>query len=371
MNTSSWDILKWLGVDLSLKIFTHLDDLSDLVRICLVSSSWRQLVIENSLSKQLFLRLFPDLSGAAHFIEVNGMIDTSTVESSNITKGEYLLRLHRIYLLLARSLNPVTRNDCIGVAIEASSTDNNPLESIENTLEPGDRLYNRASYWSSLGSRDPDVPETLTYGLVSNLCAISEIHIQPFLAYFQDGFPIYSAKAVRFKMGHQKLSVNSSTSVSNGLAVDYSSASDHFIWTYVSPEFPMAQENTLQIFKLPEPAFCVGGVLQVELLGRVQRQEMDGLYYLCVSHVEVVGRPLLPEYDVDIIDQSGKCILKYFPELPEPSSTNGEIGRGRSRASRLVQRGVHGWEHIVLNTLLGGRGMFDDDDDIDEETAEW
>ena len=60
-------------------------------------------------------------------------------------------------------------------------------------------------------------------------------------AYFQDGFPIYSAKAVRFKMGHQKLSVNSSTSVSNGLAVDYSSASDHFIWTYVSPEFPMAQ----------------------------------------------------------------------------------------------------------------------------------
>lgn len=87
--------------------------------------------------------------------------------------------------------------------------------------------------------------------------------------------------------------------------------------------------------------------------------------------MEVVGRPLLPEYDVDIIDQSGKCILKYFPELPEPSSTNGEIGRGRSRASRLVQRGVHGWEHIVLNTLLGGRGMFDDDDDIDEETAEW
>ena len=131
------------------------------------------------------MRLFPDLSGAAHFIEVNGMIDTSTVESSNITKGEYLLRLHRIYLLLARSLNPVTRNDCIGVAIEASSTDNNPLESIENTLEPGDRLYNRASYWSSLGSRDPDVPETLTYGLVSNLCAISEIHIQPFLGLAQ------------------------------------------------------------------------------------------------------------------------------------------------------------------------------------------
>lgn len=42
----------------------------------------------------------------------------------------------------------------------------------------------------------------------------------------------------------------------------------------------MAQENCLQKFKLPEPALCVGGILQIELLGRVQRQEMDGLYYI-------------------------------------------------------------------------------------------
>lgn len=63
----------------------------------------------------------------------------------------------------------------------------------------------------------------------------------PASAYFQDGFPIYSSKAVRFKMGHQKVSVNSSTNISNGSAVDYNSESDdNFIWTYVSPEFPMA-----------------------------------------------------------------------------------------------------------------------------------
>lgn len=42
----------------------------------------------------------------------------------------------------------------------------------------------------------------------------------------------------------------------------------------------MKQENRLQKFKLPEPALCIGGILQIELLGRVQKQEMDGLYYI-------------------------------------------------------------------------------------------
>lgn len=97
-------------------------------------------------------------------------------------------------------------------------------------------------------------------------------------------------------------------------------ADDKFTWTYTSPEFPMSQvcfltsmivlftslwmidatskasvhifytrvlnclsfnqEYCLQKFKLPEPVLCIGGYLQVELLGRVQKQEMDDLYYI-------------------------------------------------------------------------------------------
>jgi len=40
----------------------------------------------------------------------------------------------------------------------------------------------------------------------------------------------------------------------------------------------------LQEFKLPEPALCIGGVLLVEMRGRVQRR---GLYYYIgfVSHI--------------------------------------------------------------------------------------
>lgn len=40
------------------------------------------------------------------------------------------------------------------------------------------------------------------------------------------------------------------------------------------------QENRLQNFKLPEPVLCIGGFLQIELSGRVQRQEMDDLFYI-------------------------------------------------------------------------------------------
>ena len=36
----------------------------------------------------------------------------------------------------------------------------------------------------------------------------------------------------------------------------------------------------MQVFKLPRPVLCIGGVLQVELLGRVQTQQMDQLYYI-------------------------------------------------------------------------------------------
>ncbi|KAI3886187.1 hypothetical protein MKX03_010707, partial [Papaver bracteatum] len=40
------------------------------------------------------------------------------------------------------------------------------------------------------------------------------------------------------------------------------------------------KENCLQKFKLPEPVFAIGGVLQIEFSGRVQQQDVDELYYV-------------------------------------------------------------------------------------------
>lgn len=58
-------------------------------------------------------------------------------------------------------------------------------------------------------------------------------------AYFQLGFPIYSANSVRFRMGHPKGSMDIL-----GHQMDQANnenADEKFTWTYTSPEFPMSQ----------------------------------------------------------------------------------------------------------------------------------
>ncbi|KAI3432093.1 F-box domain-containing protein [Psidium guajava] len=75
----------------------------------------------------------------------------------------------------------VSRTWCqFAEAISATSTDNNPEESIQNTMEPRDRIQHRASYWSSKGESDPKVSESLVYKLNAKLCIITKIRIQPF-----------------------------------------------------------------------------------------------------------------------------------------------------------------------------------------------
>lgn len=119
---------------------------------------------------------FRELSGLAHDIEVNNLIEPVNVGLRNYTEFEMLKRNHRIYSFLAKGLSPVIRKDCISVAISATSTDNYPTESIQNTLQ----AIEEGAYWSSDGESDPSVPETLLYKLVSKLCVVTEIHVQPF-----------------------------------------------------------------------------------------------------------------------------------------------------------------------------------------------
>ncbi|KAB2002861.1 hypothetical protein ES319_D11G093200v1 [Gossypium barbadense] len=273
------DFLNLLNCDVSLKILTNLEDPSDLVRFSAVSRSWRQFVIENGLLKHLCRRMFPQLSRVDHVNELCGTAKGhAEAGSSNFMEWEALKREHRVYAFFARGCLSFAPRECIYEAIIASSTDNDPEEGIHNTLEPRDRVARRASYWSSKGQSNPAVPETLTYRLCADLCVITEINVRPFQAYFQIGKPIYSANSVRFRMGHVKSCMDNIVKESC-----QDCGNEKFAWTYTSQEFPMAQENCLQNFRLPEPVLCIGGILQIELLGRVQRQEMDSFtIYVCL-----------------------------------------------------------------------------------------
>ncbi|XP_027350170.1 F-box protein At4g00755 [Abrus precatorius] len=348
------DFLGWLDSDTSSKVLMCLDDPADLVRVSCVSRSLRHNVIANGLWKQLCLRMCPQLSRVACVVELNqhGAEQHAEVGSSYSMEWLSLQRDHRVYSYLARAFTSSVAMNCIAKTISASSTDNFPQESIDNTLEPRDNIGGRFSYWSSNGQSNPNVPETLTYELVSQICVITEINIQPFQAYFQMGSPIYSAKSVRFKMGHSKSSLD---------ALD----DDRFVWTYTSPEFPMTQENRLQKFKLPEPVLCIGGILQIELLGRVQRQEMDGLLYICVSYVQVLGGSLSPPFSVEILEPSGMFVLKRDQLANcQPLITSGNESQAIS--ADYMQRGLRDFQQIV--TILRGHvvGVVEDDWDEDE-----
>nr|AFK39809.1 unknown [Lotus japonicus] len=348
------DFLSFLDSDMSLKILMCLDDPVDLVRVSCVSRSWRHYVIVNSLCKQLCLRIFPQLSRVTRVVETNqhGLEETPEVGSSSSMEWLALQRDHRVYAYLARSFKSSVSMNCIAKTIVASSTDNFPQESIDNTLEPSDHIAGRYSYWSSNGQSNPNVPETLTYELASQICVVTEINIQPFQAYFQMGGPIYSAKSVRFKMGHINASLDAS-------------ADEKIVWTYTSPEFPMTQENELQNSKLPEPVLCIGGILQVELLGRVQRQEMDGLLYICISHVQAVGSLLSPAFSVDILEPSGMFVLKCDRNYQPPATSEEESG---ANSTDYMQRGLRDFQQIV--TILRGHVIGVVEDDWDEEEYE-
>ncbi|XP_074263260.1 F-box protein At4g00755-like [Silene latifolia] len=376
MNHIDWNFLDSLPPDVSFKILTCLDDPGDIVRASSVSRIWRDFVIANGMCKRLFLKKFPQLSGIADVVDTSKtQQESADIGSSRSAELEQLKKEHRAFASLARGLATLDVDECLADALSASSTDNYPEEGIHNTLEPRDQIGDRASYWSSSGQSNPEVPERLTYELFSDFCVVTEINVQPFQAFFQENSPIYSAKAVRFRMGYRKWHDEEEE-------VDFSKDNDghsftdkHFVWTYTSQEFPMAQENRLQNFKLPDPVLCIGGIIQIELLGRVQKQEMDGMFYTCVAHVQVLGRLLSPVFSVNPLEPPGRFILMFNPqaEFYKPRNIHEESSE-INVTPNMMQRHVGGWEQI-FNMLRGTPWVevYDSEDeqhDSDEDMVE-
>ncbi|GLT84523.1 hypothetical protein SLE2022_027480 [Rubroshorea leprosula] len=326
------DFLSYLNDEMSAKIFSCLDDPSDIARVSCVSHSWRNFVIANGFAKHLCLRMFPQLSRVDHVVEPASMAKSLLAVGSSNIEWETLKKEHRTYAFLGRGFMSFPQEEkCISEAIIASSTDHFPQERIDNTLKKNDTVGGRASYWSSKGNSNPAVPETLTYKLVADLCVVTEIRIKPYKAYFEHAFHIYSAKSVRFRMGHLN-------PYYNGNLMDEScpdSLGDKFVWTYTSQDFPMVQEDCLQSFKLPEPVLCIGGILQIELWGRVQRNQIDHLFYICVAHVQVVGRPLSPAFGIEILEPSENFVLKAL-SYTKPQTVPQETRRAAERWHRWL-----------------------------------
>ncbi|KAM0851470.1 hypothetical protein ACQ4PT_052395 [Festuca glaucescens] len=329
------DFLECVGPDTSAIVFRLLDDPADLARASAVSRSWRRFVVENQFSKIQCLRAYPEV---ANFMDTevcsSGSSLSRNVGSSAAAEFDKLERDHRVYMQLSHGLlSPYNTKDCIIHCVGASSTDRYPAEAIENTLEAADRVGWNASYWSSRGHRDPALAECLMYRLQTDLCLVDEIKMRPFKAFFRDDEPIYSAERIRFQMGYPKSPPWSGTTIygeNEGQLI----ADSNYIWTYTSPEFPMLQENVLQYFKLPHPVLCIGGVVKIELLGGVVKDAFDGLYYICVSHVQIVGMPLSGK--LAVAPRGSSVVLGYYPTPHKSRVPHRTGGLNQALLSRLA-----------------------------------
>ncbi|KAH0465963.1 hypothetical protein IEQ34_006066 [Dendrobium chrysotoxum] len=351
-----FDFVEWLGPDTASSVLMLLEDPGDLVRASAVSRSWRRFVIENGFCKSFCSRICSEASNLRRVIESSSM-QTSEVGSSAGAEWRSLEREHRVYSYLSHCMfSPVAKRDCILESICASSTDNIPDEGIENTLEPRDRVDMRPSYWSSAGQKNPEVPETLTYSLLSKLCVISEIKIQPFEAYFQYDNPIYSAKFVRFRMGYCTLP----SETSNDGQI---SAGDNYKWIYVSPEFPMLQGRKMpcSLSNFLAPFFALAEYCRLNCwVGFKHKRWMAYIIY-------ALGYSLTPQLDVEINTVGDEIILKYLPEAAVCSSPGTQDSSSwhalKERIKHLQARARDGWHYPLISSLLGAMESDLDDDE--------
>lgn len=66
-----------------------------------------------------------------------------------------------------------------------------------------------------------------------------------FSAYFQFGFPIYSAKEVRFRFGHLRPTYEFEDDVKDEPSPALRFISENVVWTYTSPSFPMVKVSCI------------------------------------------------------------------------------------------------------------------------------
>ncbi|KAG9147688.1 hypothetical protein Leryth_014848, partial [Lithospermum erythrorhizon] len=84
------------------------------------------------------------------------------------------------------------------------------------------------------------------------------------------------------------------------------------------------------------------------------------LFYICVSHVRVIGHPLFPAFDLEILEPSGNVLLKYYPEALRQTlqkTSDSESAHGANFLELVFLWGTDGlaqfeWNYLIQFTLI-------------------
>ena len=319
----------------------------EVLRMVLSRLSWRSLAAVEASSPELRRvivehRVWADAIAAAALCAgdaiAGGLVsDTAGPQSTTLQlhNSALLKRLARRLSRQPHSTAPLGPN-LAAEALCASSTDN-VEEKVEHVLVPRVRggTHKRPSYWSSAGSTSPNAVDYIVLRLAVPIAVVHAVYLRPFRAYFQPRKPIYAPLRVRFHVsmaptGHRHqyrhragagyggygggnggFTPGGFSDPPGGAGINHCQSGTgsgrngggfgSYLWT--SPEYRVQPRDELQRFELPHAVLCVGGMVQVELLGRCRSQESDGMYYVALSHVRIEGSPL-PGYIPALVDDA-------------------------------------------------------------------
>lgn len=304
----------------------------------------------------------------------------------------------RLFSSAAATAEPETCS-LISAAVASTSTDH-PQEGVESMLYPVVRTQRLTCYWSSSGSASADSGEQVVFRLVHPLCLVTAVQLRPFRAFFQAGDPIYAPQRVSVGLGglpfaalwlgpapaaeeaRARLNSRHFPRPPGHPGLHLAAARDREAawagepsappppsnprrtwrdWMTLTQEVPVAQEDRVQTVQLPRRELCVGGYLHLNLLGRTQRQDADGLFYTCLGYVRAVGRPL---YHFSVVSETlPGCVHDATP----PAEALDQPLRLKVHARELLKV-LGGIAHVSEYGRRRAGGMFAGDDS--EEEAE-
>jgi len=259
---------------------------------------------------------------------------------------------------------PVPAPNLAREAMAASSTDRPEAENVANVLARRVRpLYDSrafrirpSSYWSSAGSVASDAVDRVVLRLVTPVAIVRAVRVAAFRApvglFTTSG--VYAPVKIRFHVGLATRKRDEIGSGSGSGTFDvtprgfsacprasgrwdvgegaHASGEDgggddlgEYLWSSETYDFdagrrrgePGAEALDLDPgvarFEFPEPVLCVGGMLQIELIGRRTRQRVDERWYVALGHVAVEGAPV--EGYAPAVAANGKNDSRRVPRL--------------------------------------------------------
>lgn len=196
----------------------------------------------------------------------------------------------------------------------------------------------RDTYWSSVGSVSEDSVDILEYRIAMYIGVIYEVRLNFFeatwlqMTHEYEGYQCFSPKEIKIVIQTEEL-------------------------TYISPKYDVKHNNLEQSFQLEVPVFVTNrSKIQLYLIGKREKQVIDGLYYVCVNNFGLIGVsginvPYLWDEECGVfkfseeeMEQSIKYLVKKKMKLYQLSTflVNGMVRSHDNLHSYIISLGLDG-----------------------------